>query len=150
MDRRTSHLDRRVSRRGGRRQPDHSGRSVVLIVDDHVDSRELLATVLQDVGVTVAEAGTGQEALARLAADPLPALVLVDLALPDCHGTDVVREIKRAPETRHIPVVALSASVQPSDKEAAAQAGCVAFIEKPLMPDDVIDLVRRLLSGAGA
>lgn len=148
MDRRTSHIDRRVTRRGGRRQPDYSGRLVVLIVDDHVDSRELLATVLQDVGVTVAEAGTGEEARVRVATEPLPSLVLVDLALPDCHGTDIVRAIKQSPLTRHIPVVALSASVMPSDKEAAANAGCIAFVEKPLMPDDVIDLVRRILTGA--
>ena len=95
-----------------------------------------------------AEAGTGEEARVRVAAEPLPSLVLVDLALPDCHGTDIVRAIKQSPLTRHIPVVALSASVMPSDKEAAANAGCIAFVEKPLMPDDVIDLVRRILSGA--
>jgi CheY-like chemotaxis protein len=120
----------------------------VLIVDDHVDSRELLATVLQDVGVTVAEAGTGADAVARARTDPAPALILVDLALPDCHGTDVVRAIKRIRSLQHVPILALSASVMAADKEAAADAGCVGFIEKPLIPDDVAERVRRLLSGA--
>ena len=148
MDRRTSAGDRRAAPRGGRRTTDHDGRPVVLIVDDHVDSRELLATVLQELGVVIAEAGNGREAAQRLAAFPVPSLVLVDLALPDCHGTDIVRKMKREPATADVPVVVLSASVMASDKEAAAQAGCAAFVEKPILPDDVVALVRRLLAGA--
>jgi two-component system cell cycle response regulator DivK len=145
-NRRISLGDRRTVARGGRRPPDYTGRPIVLIVDDHVDSRELLATVLQDVGVTVAEAGTAAEALLRIAGHPTPSLVLIDLALPDGHGTQVVKAIKRNPDIRDIPIVALSASVMPADKAGAAEAGCVAFIEKPLLPDDVTSLVRRLLA----
>lgn len=136
--------------RGGRRPPDYTGRPVVLIVDDHVDSRELLATVLQDVGVTVAEAGTAAEALARVERHPPVRLILIDLGLPDLDGAQVVEALKQNPETERIPIVALSASVMPSDKARAANAGCVAFIEKPLMPDDVTRLVRRILEGVGA
>jgi CheY-like chemotaxis protein len=150
VERRLSSRDRRGQPRGGRRHPDYAGRPLVLIVDDHVDSRELLATVLQDVGVALAEAGSGADALARAAHDPLPDLIMIDLELPDCHGTEVVRTLKQAPETQQIPVVALSAAVMTSDKRAAAGAGCVAFIEKPLMPDDVVGMVRRLLDGPSA
>ena len=120
---------------------------MVLIVDDHVDSRDLMAVVLQELGVTIAEAGTGADALRRASQHPVPALVMVDLSLPDCHGTEVARALKAAGSTRDIPVVALSASVTASDKEAAAAAGCAAFIEKPLLPDEVIEMVRRLLNG---
>jgi CheY-like chemotaxis protein len=134
--------------RGGRRRADYAGRPVVLIVDDHVDSRELLSTILQEIGVSVAEAGTGHEALRRVASMPPPRLILLDLSLPDCHGTEVVQALKQAPATRDIPIVALSASVMPSDKERAAQAGCAAFLEKPALPDDVIEVVRRLLACA--
>ena len=141
--------ERRAVPRGGRRTADHSGRPVVLIVDDHVDSRELLATVLQDAGVVIAEAGTGGEALARAAVHPMPSLVLIDLELPDCHGTAVVRALKDDERTRPIPIVALSASVMIPDKEAAADAGCLAFIEKPLLPDTVVEMVRRLLASTG-
>ena len=141
--------DRRTAHRGGRREDDHSGRPVILIVDDHADSRELVATVLVDIGVVVAEAGTGGDALLRAWSKPYPHLVLIDLSLPDCHGTDVVRTLKQDPRTRDIPVVALSASVMAADKERAAQAGCAEFIEKPVTPDTVIAVVRRVLGAAG-
>jgi CheY-like chemotaxis protein len=139
--------ERRVVPRGGRRDEDHSGRPVVLIVDDHVDSRDLMAAVLQELGVTIAEAGTGADALRRASQHPVPALIMVDLLLPDCHGTDVARALKAAGSTRDIPVVTLSASVTASDKDAAAAAGCAAFIEKPFVPDEVVAMVRRLLTG---
>jgi two-component system, cell cycle response regulator DivK len=139
--------ERRVVPRGGRRDEDHSGRPVVLIVDDHVDSRDLMAAVLQELGVTIAEAGTGADGLRRASQHPVPGLVMVDLSLPDCHGTDVARALKAAGSTREIPIVALSASVTASDKDAAAAAGCIAFIEKPLLPDEVVEMVRRLLNG---
>jgi len=132
--------------RGGRRTEDYSGRPVVLVVDDHVDSRDLMAAVLQEVGVVMAEAGTGAEGLMRARSDPRPALILIDLSLPDCHGTEVVRQLKADEATRDVPIVALSASVMTADKEAAASAGCAAFVEKPVLPDDVVKLVRRLLA----
>jgi two-component system cell cycle response regulator DivK len=134
--------------RGGRREADYEGRPVVLVVDDHVDSRDLMAAVLQEVGVAIAEAGTGADALERVAIDPRPSLILIDLSLPDCHGTEVVKTLKADPAARRIPVIALSASVMASDKEAAAEAGCAAFIEKPVLPDDVVAMVKRLLAAA--
>ena len=150
MAERRSSPDRRHTRRGGRREADHSGRPVVLIVDDHADSRELMAAVLQELGVVIAEAATGRDALRRAAASPAPQLILIDLALPDCHGTDVVRVLKQDDSTWNIPIIALSASVMAADKEAAANAGCLAFIEKPVLPDAVVKMVRRVLSGAPA
>jgi CheY-like chemotaxis protein len=133
--------------RGGRREADYSGRPLVLVVDDHVDSRDLMAAVLQELGVAIAEAGTGADALQRAAANPRPALIIIDLALPDCHGTEVVRRLKADSSTHDIPIVALSASVMAADKEAAATAGCAAFIEKPVLPDQVVAMVRKLLAG---
>ena len=148
VERRTS-PDRRKADRGGRREDDHAGRLVILVVDDHADSREFVAAVLQDDGVAVAEAATGGEALLRAWSKPHPDLVLLDLSLPDCHGTDVVRTLKQDARTRDIPVVALSASVMAADKERAAEAGCAEFIEKPVIPDTLIDVIRRVLGAAG-
>ncbi len=145
MERRSS-SERRLVPRGGRRTADHSGRPVVLVIDDHVDSRDLMAAVLQEVGVVMAEAGTGADGLMRARSDPRPALIMIDLSLPDCHGTEVVRQLKADEDTRDVPIVALSASVMAADKQAAASAGCTAFVEKPVLPDDVVALVRKLLA----
>ena len=149
VERRTA-PNRRRAHRGGRREDDHAGRRVILVVDDHADSRELVAAVLQDDGIAVAEAATGAEGLLRAWSKPHPHLVLIDLSLPDCHGTDVVRKLKEDARTRDIPVVALSASVMAADKERAAEAGCAEFIEKPVIPDTLIDVIRRVLGAAGA
>jgi two-component system, cell cycle response regulator DivK len=138
--------ERRLVLRGGRREADYEGRPVVLVVDDHVDSRDLMAAVLQEVGVAIAEAGTAAGALERVAMEPRPALIMIDLSLPDRHGTEVVKAFKADPLVRHIPVVALSASVMASDKDAAAEAGCAAFLEKPVLPDTVVALVKKLLA----
>ena len=107
-----------------------------------------MAAVLDELGVVIAEAATGRDALRRAAAVPLPQLILIDLSLPDCHGTEVVQLLKQDDRTCNIPIVALSASVMPADKEAAADAGCLAFIDKPVLPDQVVRMVRRVLSGA--
>ena len=138
--------ERRLVSRGGRRDRDHEGRPIVLVVDDHVDSRDLMAAVLQEVGVAIAEAGTGAAALERVAMEPRPSLIMIDLSLPDRHGTEVVKALKADAAVRHIPVIALSASVMASDKDAAAAAGCAAFIEKPVLPDEVVAMVKRLLA----
>jgi two-component system, cell cycle response regulator DivK len=105
-----------------------------------------MAAVLQEVGVAIAEAGTGSAAIERVAIEPRPSLIMIDMSLPDRHGTEVVKELKANAAARHIPIVALSASVMSSDKEAAAQAGCAAFIEKPVLPDQVVAMVKRLLA----
>ena len=99
--------------------------------------------MLTDIGVAIVEAATGAEALQRAWSKPYPHLVLIDLSLPDCHGTDVVRALKQDLRTSDVPVVALSASVMAADKERAAQAGCAEFIEKPVTPDTMIAVVRR-------
>jgi two-component system, cell cycle response regulator DivK len=109
-----------------------------------------MAAVLHELGVAIAEAGTGADALRRAAQSPRPNLILIDLSLPDCHGTDVVRSLKLHASTRDIPVVAFSASVMATDKQGAALAGCTAFLEKPALPADVVAMVRRLLTAADA
>ena len=91
-------VDLRSGPPGSRAEAESSDYScpVVLIVDDHVDSRELLATVLQDVGVTVAEAGTRQ----RSARGTPNGAGRRRSCASGLHGTQVVGAIKRAPETR--------------------------------------------------
>lgn len=117
---------------------------LVLIVEDHRDTREGYAEYLSFLGFRVAEAKSGMEALAK-AFQLRPDLVLMDLALPGLDGWEVTRILKADPRTRSIPVIALSACVFPSDIGRAAEAGCDSFLVKPCFPDAVAGEIRRVL-----
>jgi CheY-like chemotaxis protein len=80
----------------------------VLIVDDHLDVQEMLASVLEMEGFETQRASDGQEALEKMAAQP-PKLVVLDLMMPVMSGIEVLAHMQRSPETARIPVIVLSA-----------------------------------------
>jgi CheY-like chemotaxis protein len=122
---------------------------LVLLVEDYQDAREMYADYLRFSGYRVAEASNGIEALA-LAAELRPAIVLMDLALPQLDGWEATRRLKRDPETRHIPVVALTGHALPEHQDGARNAGCDAFITKPCLPDALVVEIQRVLKAAHA
>ncbi|MBI1873485.1 MAG: response regulator [Acidobacteria bacterium] len=118
--------------------------ALVLIVEDDRDNREACAEYLRFSGFHVEEARDGIEALEK-GLDLLPDLILMDLAIPDVDGCEVTRRLRRNPKTRHIPIVALTALVMPTDVQRALEAGCNAFIEKPCHPDQLLIEIQRQL-----
>jgi CheY-like chemotaxis protein len=139
--------DRRTNWRGGRRADDHRQRPIVLVVDDHADSRELIAAVLGAAHFATAEASSCCIALQRILEVPRPSAVIIDLGLPDCHGTDLIRTLRQAPESTYLPILVLSASVTDADRSGAAAAGASAFLRKPILPDDLLIALREALAG---
>ena len=101
----------------------------ILIVDDDERNRKLVRDVLEAAGLATIEARDGEEALNRARAHR-PAVVLLDVRLPDLDGTEVVRRLKAAPETAAIPVVAVTALRGAADELLAA--GFDACLEKPI------------------
>jgi signal transduction histidine kinase len=121
--------------------------ATVLVVEDHPDNRELLATVLQEVlQLQVITARDGVEALERAAT--LPDLILLDLILPRLDGFEVVRRLKADPRTRHIPVLALTALTDESERQEALSAGCDGLIVKPFDTDTLVQTVAARLTEA--
>jgi two-component system phosphate regulon response regulator PhoB len=112
----------------------------ILLVEDDAPLREAFRLFLEDVGYEVREAGTAAEAL-RSAAAERPALVLLDLGLPDRPGLDVARELKRTPETRETPVFALTGRVGADERRACLDAGCAVYLAKPV---ELRTLLRRI------
>ena len=101
----------------------------ILIVDDDERNRKLVRDVLEAAGLATIEARNGEEAL-DLTRAHRPAVVLLDVRLPDLDGTEVVRRLKAGPETAGIPVVAVTALRGAADELLAA--GFDACLEKPI------------------
>jgi two-component system cell cycle response regulator DivK len=118
---------------------------LVLIVDDYEDAREMCGELLRFYGFRVELACNGYEAVEK-AFSLIRDLVLMDLSLPGMDGWEATRRIKADPRTRSIPVLALTGHALEGHEERAREAGCDAFITKPVMPDDLIKEVRRMVA----
>ena len=119
----------------------------ILVVEDDIDNRHIVAKVLSVVGYQVIEATDGVEALSQ-AHKEHPDLILMDLALPNLNGWEATRQLKGNNETRSIPVVALTAVAMRGDEEQARAAGCDDYLPKPARPPAIRALVRKYTGGA--
>lgn len=124
-----------------------TGRTV-LLVEDSDAIRDAFTILLEDAGYTVLGAGTGEDAL-RLAAERMPDLVLLDMGLPDMTGLDVVRRIKGDPATAGIVVVAVTGRDEAADRRACLDAGCAAYIVKPVNTQKLVRDLPGFMAGQG-
>jgi two-component system cell cycle response regulator DivK len=116
----------------------------ILYIEDSPSNRLLVKRVLTAEGYEVLEAGDGLEGLA-VAHRERPALVLMDMNLPDIDGYEMTRRIHRDAQTAGVPVVAMTANVMHGDREKALQAGCVGYIPKPIDVDTLPDQIAGFL-----
>jgi CheY-like chemotaxis protein len=112
----------------------------ILVADDHPAGRALIRKLLELEGHTVRTAFDGTEAVTQTSRWQ-PELVLMDLHMPGCDGIEATRRLKADLSTSEVPVVALTASADPSEVRAAFAAGCVGYLAKPMQ---VAGLVREL------
>ena len=120
--------------------------NTVLIVEDNEKNMKLARDVLQAKGYRTLEAVTGEEGV-KLAKDKAPDLVLMDIQLPGINGIEAFKQIRADPKTARIPVVALTASVTPTDRSQITAAGFDAFVGKPINLKEFLDTVKRLVEG---
>jgi two-component system cell cycle response regulator DivK len=106
----------------------------ILYVEDNEDNIYMLKNRLGRKGFTVLIATDGAQGVAMAAAEQ-PELIIMDLSLPVLDGWEATRRIKAAVETRHIPIIALSAHAMTGDREKALAAGCDDFDTKPVELD---------------
>jgi CheY-like chemotaxis protein len=110
-------------------------------VEDNDDNIYVLKNRLMRAGHTVLVARDGAQGI-NMAQSEKPELILMDLSLPVIDGWEATRRLKAAPETQHIPVVALSAHAMAGDREKALEAGCDDFDTKPV---DMPRLMQKIL-----
>jgi len=104
---------------------------LILIVEDNEKNLKLARDVLRFHGFRTIEATDGESAIA-MSAEQLPALVLMDIQLPGMDGIAAMKRIRADERTKHIPTVALTASVMTGDRERFNEAGFDGFIAKPI------------------
>jgi two-component system, cell cycle response regulator DivK len=114
------------------------------IVEDHDDTRDGYAEYLRSCGFDVRTAA-GADEFRGLVASAVPAAIVMDLALPHVDGFDLARELRLNPQTKDVPILAVSASVRAEDRASAQRAGCNAFLAKPCDPATIVAELNRLL-----
>lgn len=119
----------------------------ILVVDDFDDNRAMYAEFLAYSGFVVDEAADGAEAVEQ-ARRFLPDAVVMDLALPVMDGWEATRRIKADPNTRHIPVVAVTGHALAGHSRVAREAGCDAFLAKPCLPERLLETLCELMDRA--
>jgi len=120
---------------------------VVLLVEDTLDTLEAYSHFLRGAGFQVETATDGRQAVDKTRV-LRPDVVVMDLALPELDGWEATHRIKSDPLTRHIPVVACTGHAFQQSKESARQAGCDAFLTKPLDPALLVTEILRVVERA--
>lgn len=122
-------------------------RPLVLLVDDSPDSRAMYAEYLELEGFRVLEADDGAEAVA-VARRESPDALIMDVGLPAIDGIEATRILRGDPATEGIVVLALSGHGSETEQRAM-DAGVDRYVRKPCLPNELVDVVRALLSGRG-
>ena len=117
----------------------------VLVVDDHDFNLRLLERLLEMEGRQVRSADSLAAAEQALAEEE-PAMIVLDMNLPDGSGLELTRKLKSEPRTASIPIVACTAAVLQADEQRALEAGCDAFVAKPIDLRRFSTLVSSILS----
>lgn len=115
-----------------------------LIVDDSSTERQILTGYLQELGITVTTAGSGEEALEKLEKN-IPDLVILDVVLPGKSGFEICRDIKSGKNTNKIPIIMCSTKGSEMDKFWGMKQGADAYIPKPVDKEEFCSTVRKLI-----
>jgi len=117
----------------------------ILVVEDYEDTSLAMRLALEDLGYRIHEASDGEQAV-RLALRERPDVILMDLNLPVLDGLAATRHIREHPEMKNTIIVAVTAHQEPDYRSKALQAGCNAFVTKPIDFQWLSGLISSLLS----
>jgi CheY-like chemotaxis protein len=117
----------------------------ILLVEDNEMNRDMLSRRLERRGHGVLIATDGKQGL-TLARSAKPDLILMDMSLPVLDGWEATKQLKSDEETRHIPIIALTAHAMSSDEQRAREAGCDDFDTKPIELARLLDKIQAQLS----
>lgn len=117
---------------------------LVLVVDDHEDSRAIARLVLESAGFRVAEAKTGFEGF-RMGVELRPSVILLDMILPGLDGWEIARLLRANADVKNATIVAVTALASADDRDRALLAGCNEVLIKPVPPAMLLATVRHYI-----
>jgi CheY-like chemotaxis protein len=116
-----------------------------LIVDDDMRNIFALATVLTDEGMVIVSAESGREAIREVADDPAIDIVLMDIMMPEMDGMETMREIRKMPRGRSLPMIAVTAKAMKGDRRKCIEAGAWDYVSKPVDRNQLLSVLRGWL-----
>lgn len=117
----------------------------ILLVEDNEINRDMLSRRLERRGYRVAIALDGEQGVSMAGLEP-PDLILMDMSLPVLDGWEAARRLKAAPETRAIPIIALTAHAMVGDREKAIESGCDDYDTKPVEFQRLLEKIETILA----
>ncbi len=120
----------------------------ILHIEDNLDNRVLVRRLLLSEGYNVIEAENAFKAL-QVINSHCPDLILMDINMPDMDGYTLTAKLKKMPDVRRVPIVAITANVMKGDREKTMDAGCDGYIEKPIDIDRFSEQIAHFLGLAG-
>jgi CheY-like chemotaxis protein len=123
---------------------DLHGKSV-LVVDDDIRNIFALSSVLERRGMSVLTASTGREAIAMLESNADPAIVLMDIMIPEMDGYETMKVIRKNASLRRLPIIALTAKAMKGDREKCLDAGASDYLAKPVNTEQLLSALRMWL-----
>jgi len=117
----------------------------VLIVDDDMRNIFALATVLEEHGMDIVWADNGRDAIARVSSDPQIEVVLMDIMMPEMDGMATMKEIRKLPAGKDLPMIAVTAKAMKGDREKCIEAGAWDYLSKPVNTQDLLTVLRAWL-----
>ena len=124
--------------------PRERDQRTVLTVDDSASILEAIEVMLREAGYHVIAASDGRKAL-DIAAAQNPDLIITDLHMPAMDGLTLMREVRKLPGCRYIPIIILTTDASPTHKSEARAAGASAWMSKPFNADKLLNVVRKVL-----
>lgn len=119
--------------------------TTILYIEDNALDLRLVNKYLVSLDYTILGAINGQTGLEMIQQNK-PDLILLDINLPDVNGLEYVHHLKSLPETLSIPVIALTANAMVGDKEQCLEAGCNGYISKPIVRQELYNMIQHFLS----
>ena len=117
----------------------------ILVVEDDARNLYSVTSLLERFKVHVIPANSAREAFARLREHPDTDLVLMDIMMPEMDGMETMREIRKIPQLKNLPIVAVTAKAMKGDREKCIEAGAWDYLSKPVDTEQMLSVLRAWL-----